>query len=209
MRKTVLITVTLLAALSAVQIAAIEFGLGFAALSEAQSRIILSLSYAFLASWIFYMLVVVVPDAWSYRHRSMVIARRLYHVTQCIEDIFQTILKDAKMERLDSKEDLTRALDIIDAHVDSDYQEFMIKHTKSLIEQCFIFSGHMDPKSLRVLDRIDFLMLHISFGTRVEGMTLGQSLSDDMWKLKSLNVEIQKNYRHTIQLVDREIRNRK
>ena len=100
-------------------------------------------------------------------------------------------------------------LDIIDGQVDSDYQEFMIRHIKSLIEQCFVLSAYMEPQTpLRILDRIDFLMITVSFGTRGEGMTLGQSLASDMWKLKTLNADIQKNYHHAIQLVDREIRSR-
>ena len=192
MKRIVFTVSSTLAALAAAEIVALEFEIGIAILSPPVTRVVLSLSYAFLVSWIFYLIVVYIPETWTHKHRSMVAARRMYHLYHSIEGILEDLHSDAKVDLPVTKQGISDSLDKLEDQLYGDYQEDILRHIRSLISQCFILSADIDPITLRKLDRIDFLLLSVSFGTRVEGLSLSKDLAEKLWEIHECISEVRK-----------------
>jgi len=205
MYNKVLIISTVIAVICFAQIIFIEFNIAYSFYTLECARIIINLSYAFVSSWFFFLLIVYLPKRWNEYHRKKVVVRRIFHINNCIKSIIQEVMKDAQNNEPITKDSLFQSLNYIDDKIKDDYQKFMIKHIRKIINELYLFCEYIDPKALTYLDRIDFRLIGIDFGTRIVNKTLGQSLCEPLWEVKELCERLKDKYRKEYETIEKEI----
>ena len=128
-------------------------------------------------------------------------------VANTIDGMRRTIENDSGITDLTSPSNMERALNQIDDRADEEYLKFERDHSRNIIKQIFVLSQYLDANTLRDVDAIDRILMHLWFGSRMEGRSLGESDSENLLELFRLISGIRCRDKRTIERVEREVFN--
>lgn len=180
------------ACIAIMEIVCVEFNLGFHLLPASCARIIVTLSYAYIASWFFYALAVFLPEVRDKRHRTPVVYSRLLYLINTIEGMRLDLEEFSEIKDLHLRDNLIKAINVIkdgySAKNMEEYFKFLREHSQRLIEQIFILAPFLDAQALRDVNNIDRLLLKVYFPKdKSEWQLLGENFFELFSKVNQLH----------------------
>ncbi len=176
--------------ISIIEILCLEFSIGFKVLSETLARITLVISYAIFTSYIFYVINILIPNKIEQKHRTPIISLKIFYLVNTLKNFIKNILGEESYSYSISEDKLCEVLDKRQNIICSDICEHNRKHALVLIGQINVFHIYLDAKIFKLINDIEFSLMHLGFNYIIEDKTFGQTYNSHCCKLISKVAEL-------------------
>jgi hypothetical protein len=190
--------------LSAIEIFSLELGIGFPILSDTSARIILNISYAFFASWIFFFLNIIIPKKIEDANIKSIFTIRVYYFINRIDSFLAELTIHFKSGNVITRAELREILLRIQEGLKIDEIESWKKLTLEMIEQINLYPEFIDPIVYRRINDIGLMLVRISLRFVFEGLDFDQTHGDNIYKLYKDIISLNEYMKEEFKILEKE-----
>ena len=191
-RRIIKIIIIALALFSFVEIICINFSIGLKWLDQNWQNVILNLSYAYFGSFIFYIVVNVIPDSRKKVFVNKIVKKRVNSTIKAINKIIEKVNSDSNSDCTTGLEQCIASLQNIDPFPKISYEINNIAYAKAQISEMYSVAYLLDPEEIYIIDELDTMLINFSFGQCIEGETIDQTVGNKLWKIIILKQKLEK-----------------